>query len=129
MSQKRRNPFSFLYSSDSEATSTASDGEIPVPSSHSNPKKPKLADFPAHKPSGDVEILKVEPGRNERQVEIIKVERGVPTSPEVQIVKVIPPTSTQSSTKSKSINWPINCRKLQVESCVGKVKESGKKIY
>ena len=47
--------------------------------------------------ANDVEILYVEPGKVQREVQIIKVEKALNTCNEVEIVKVIPPIEASQS--------------------------------
>ena len=67
----------------------------------------------------DVEILKVEPSVNVRQVEIIKVEQQKKKSPEVEILEVIPGTSACCS----GYRPPHNDGK-KVEGFVGRIQQS-----
>ena len=119
MSKKIDNPFVFLFSGDSD-TQSASEGEMT--SSQKCVKKRKVS---ATNVDSDVQILKVEAGRNQRQVEIIKVERPVQKSPEVKIIKVVPGTSTETCSTERKMNLPIQCRKLHVEGFVGKPTTAG----
>ena len=114
---KRSNPFSFLCYTDSD-TESASEGEFGLSIAHDSKKRKKKV----KKSSGDsdVQILKVEPGRCERQVQIVKVEHGSKASPDIEIVKVVPGTSTDDTANRGQINWPITCRKINVKGSVGR---------
>ena len=118
MSQKQQKPFAFLYSKDSD-TNSASECEI---TSETKPKRVKMS---SDNSQVDVEILKVEPGPTNRVIEIVKVEWPPTQSPDVEIVKVVPGTSTQSSRQSITRQWPIQCKKIEVQGCVGKPNNQG----
>ena len=121
MSRKRPNPFSFLFSKDSD-TDSASEGEMK--SSTQRKKMKNKSETAYQRRDSDVEILKVEAGRTERHVEIVKVERGTRSPPDVEIVKVVPGSAAGSS-NSGILHWPIECRKINVEGSVGKIKDAG----
>ena len=123
MNRKCDNPFKFLYSRDSD-TESASEGEIT--SSNNQGKKRKLKRVQSSCPEPDVQILKVELGPTRRQIEIVKVDRPVQKNCDVEIVKVVPGTSEDSSPKQREMKLPIQCRKIEVKGYVGKPWNRGK---
>ena len=123
MSQKRPNPFGFLFGKDSD-TESASEGDSNSARKKSGPKKLKYLKLYKAQVNRMLKFWKVEPGRNVRSVEIIKVESArKKKSPDVEIVKVVPGSSTPNSDNDSHIQWPIHCRKLKVDGHAGKQKE------
>ena len=91
------------------------------------PKPPFLKQrklFASDKADSDIEILHVKPGANKRSVQILKVERPKRKTPDVEIVKVIPGTSSGSDGESASIKKKVKKDKVPVDGFIGKVQKS-----
>ena len=125
MSRKRATPFARILSDNSDMDSATEGDSVHSKRSMNNKRVKKFASSSANLES-DVQILKVEPGRNEHQVEIVKVQCGTTKSPDVEIVKIVPGTANKLLPSTQTINWPIQCRKIDVQGSVGKPKEGGK---
>ena len=118
---KRSKSF-YSYSSNSDTDSATEDH---IGSMYPQAKmKKKSHFFPKGSCDPDVEILKVEPGSNSRQVEIIKVECPPKQPDDVEILRVIPGTSTSSSEYLARQTDGHRNVKVKVEGVIGKVPRS-----
>ena len=96
-----------MHCSDSE-TDTASEGPMAGCNTQAKCSAKKRKLVATEERDSDIQVLKVEPGFNQRQVEIIKVERARKVSPDVEIVKVIPGTSCSEA----PTDAPQHCKVL-----------------
>ena len=85
----------------------------------------KKRKFVAHENfDSDVEILEVDDSSSQRQVQIIKVERGKRKNPDVEILKVVPGTSATVHDDNARGNNQMNSCRMKVDGFVGRMEKS-----